>query len=112
MNEELQEPIPETPAAPAAPTASQSGSVLFSDKPTTPGDRPPTYTPTLALGIISMIVAFLIPLAGDIIAIVGLSMASGKQGEYSLTSGKICCIVGLVLSILNHVAVLVMMLTA
>lgn len=103
------DPIPETPAAPAAP---QSGSILFSDKPTTPCDRLPTYTPTMALGIISMIVAFLIPLAGDITAIVGLCMASGKSSEYTITGGKVCCIIGLVLSILNHIAVMAMMLSA
>ena len=71
--------------------------------------RKPTHTPSLVLGILSIVFSLLIALIGDILAIIGIIMAVRKRKDYNTKAALICSIIGLVLSIGNHIfAILIM----
>ena len=69
------------------------------------------HTPSLVVGILSIVFALLIALVGDILAIVGISMAVVKRKDYNTKAALICSIVGLVLAIANHVLGVLMMMS-
>ena len=66
---------------------------------------------SLVLGILSIIFGFFIPLAGLILGIIGLVLANSHQKESKLDykTEKILGIVGIVISVLNWIAGVVLM---
>ena len=64
----------------------------------------------LILGILSIVLGLLSPIVGLILGIVGLVLASSSQKESGLDykTEKILNIVGIVMSVLNWIAALVM----
>ena len=64
----------------------------------------------LILGILSIVLGLLSPIVGLILGIVGLVMANSSQKESGLDykTEKILNIVGIVISVLNWIAALVM----
>lgn len=67
-----------------------------------PGKKP-GYTPSLVLGILSIVFGFLFALAGDILGIIGIILSIVKRKSYHTLPGLICSIVGLAISIVNHI---------
>ena len=47
---------------------------------------------------------FLFAIVGDILGIIGIVLSIAKKKEYRTTASLVCSIIGLVLSIVNHVA--------
>lgn len=68
-----------------------------------PTDQKPSHTASLVLGILSIVFGLLFALAGDILAIIGIVLAVTKKKEYRTTAGLVCSIIGLVVSIANHI---------
>ena len=66
--------------------------------------------PSLVLGILSIVLGLLSPIVGLVLGIIGLVLANSHQKEYELDykTEKILNIVGLVISVLNWIAALVM----
>ena len=93
------------PVAEPTPVASANTNPLFAQTPTAPKVvyKTPMYIPSLVLGILSIIFALLIAIIGDILGIIGISLAVSRRWEYNVTAGMILSIVGLVLAILNHI---------
>lgn len=79
---------------------------------TNDADRKPTHTTSLVLGILSLVFALLIPLAGEILGIVGITKASHNRQTHSTTAGLVCSIVGLVLAVANHILGIVLQFSA
>lgn len=73
-----------------------------------PGTKP-SHTPSLVVGILSIVFALLIALVGDILGIVGIIMAVCKRKTHNTKTALICSIVGLVLAIANHILSVVLM---
>lgn len=114
--ETTQEAATDVQVAPTEPVAApQSNNALFTDTPTYVTKAPkttPMYVPAFVLGILSIVFSLLIALVGDILGIIGISLAVSRRWEYNVTAGLICSIVGLVLSVLSHVLVIIMMFSA
>lgn len=68
------------------------------------------HTPSLVVGILSIVFGLLIALVGDVLGIVGIAMSISKRKDYNTKAGLICGIIGLVLAIGNHVLSVLMML--
>lgn len=68
------------------------------------------HAPSLVVGILSIVFSLLIALVGDVLGIVGIVMSVSKRKVYNTKAGLICSIIGLVLSIGNHVLSVLMML--
>lgn len=75
-----------------------------------PGKKP-GHTPSLVVGILSIVFSLLIALAGDILSIVGIVMSVRKRKTHNTKVGLICSIVGLVLALGNHVLSVLMMMS-
>lgn len=69
------------------------------------------HTPSLVVGILSIVFGLLIALVGDVLGIVGIAMSISKRKDYNTKAGLICGIIGLVLAIGNHVLSVLMMLS-
>ena len=69
------------------------------------------HTPSLVVGILSIVFGLLVALAGDILGIVGIVMSLRKRKTCNTKAGLICSIVGLVLAIGNHVLSVLMMMS-
>ena len=69
-----------------------------------------THIPSLILGILSLAFALLIALAGEVLGIIGIVMASRQREEYNTKAALICSIIGLVVAVVNHVLGILMML--
>lgn len=69
------------------------------------------HTPSLVVGILSIVFGLLFALAGDILGVVGIIMSVSKRKAYNTKAGLICGIVGLVLAIGNHVLSILMMMS-
>ena len=63
---------------------------------------------SLVMGILSIILAFVFPLLGPILGILGLVLASSNQRESGLdyTTEKILSIVGIVLSVVMFIVII------
>lgn len=72
-----------------------------------PGKKP-GHTPSLVVGILSIVFGLLIALVGDILGIVGIAMSVSKRKDYNTKAGLICSIIGLVVAIGNHVLAVLM----
>ena len=57
----------------------------------------------LVMGILSIVFAILFPIAGDVLAIIGIFLSAENKKEYRTTASLLCSIIGLVLAIINHV---------
>lgn len=57
----------------------------------------------LVMGILSIVFAILFPIAGDVLAIIGIFLSAANKKEYRTTASLLCSIIGLVLAIINHV---------
>ncbi len=74
-----------------------------------PGTHPsangkkPCYVPALVLGILSIVLGLLIALVGEILSIIGIILAVVNRKDYSTKAGLVCSIVGLVVSVANHI---------
>lgn len=111
MNESLGTPSPETSAESPRPAAPEQTNPFFTPAPVVPNIpiRTPMYVPALVLGIVSIVFSLLIALVGDICGVIGISLAVSRRHEYNVTAGLICSIVGLVISILNHILAIMML---
>ncbi|MFS9101505.1 hypothetical protein [Streptococcus australis] len=63
---------------------------------------------SLVMGILSIILAFVFPLVGPILGILGLVLASSNQRESGLdyTTEKVLSIVGIVLSVVMFIVII------
>ena len=68
------------------------------------------HTASLVLGILSIVLGLLLALVGEVLGIIGIIMAANKRKEYNTKAGLICSIIGLVLSVANHVLAILLML--
>lgn len=69
-----------------------------------PGTASNQKTTILILGIVTIVFSVVFPLVSYICGIVGLVMASkAKKNGEDVHNGRICCIIGLVLAVLNSV---------
>lgn len=66
--------------------------------------------PSLVLGVLSIVLGLLSPIVGLVLGIIGLVLANSheKQSELVYKTEKILNIVGIVISVLNWIAALVM----
>ena len=112
-------PVEETPAEAVnesaqnetAEKAVQEGTVYV-----TPAQAATVYTPSaqtepkqihvaaLVMGILSIVFSLLFAIVGDILGIIGIVLSIAKKKKYRTTASLVCSIIGLVLSIVNHVA--------
>lgn len=69
------------------------------------------HTPSLVVGILSIVFGLLFALAGDILGVVGIVMSVSKRKAYNTKTGLICSIIGLVLAIGNHILSVLMMMS-
>lgn len=69
------------------------------------------HTPSLVVGILSIVFGLLIALVGDILGVVGIVISVSKRKTYNTKAGLICSIIGLVLAIGNHIIGALMMLS-
>ena len=74
-----------------------------------PGKKP-VHTASLVLGILSLVFALLIALVGEVLGVVGIVLACRNRREKNTKAALVCSIIGLVLSVANHVAGILMML--
>ena len=65
--------------------------------------RKPSHTASLVLGILSIVLGLLIPFVGEVLGVIGIVTASKKRREYSTRTGLVCSIIGLALSVANHI---------
>lgn len=70
--------------------------------------KKPLHVASLVLGILSIVFGLLIALVGDILGIIGIVMANSKKQTHSTKAGLICSIIGLVISICNHILAFVL----
>lgn len=76
-----------------------------------PGKKP-VHTASLVMGILSLFFALLIALAGEILGVIGIVLASRNRKEYNTTAAMVCSIIGLVLAVINHILGIVMTMSA
>lgn len=76
---------------------------VVSDNVVQSGEGKKTYTPALVVGILSIVFGILFALAGDILAIVGIVLSRSKKETFRTKSAFICSVIGLLISIANHV---------
>lgn len=74
-------------------------------------DKKPGHTTSLVLGILSIVLGLLSPLVGEILGIVGITLSASKRKDYSATTGMVCSIVGLIVSVANHVLGILMLMS-
>lgn len=84
---------------------------IFEEKTEVIPGKKPSHIPSLVVGILSIVFGLLIALAGDILGIVGIAMSVSKRKTYNTKAGLICSIIGLGLSIGNHVLSVLMMMS-
>ena len=65
--------------------------------------KKPVHTAALVLGILSLVLALLIPIAGEILGIIGIVKSVRNRYTHSTTAALVCSIIGLVLAVLTHV---------
>lgn len=63
----------------------------------------PSHTPSLVLGILSIVFSILLAIVGDILGIIGIAVAVSNRNKFNTKPGLICSIIGLVLSIVSHI---------
>ncbi len=61
------------------------------------------HKPALICGILSIFLGAIIALIGDVLAITGIVLSCIKRKEYKTTAALVCSIIGLIVSIANHV---------
>lgn len=66
------------------------------------------YTNGLVLGILSIPCGLLLAIAGWILGIVGIVQNSKYKDEYNTTAGLVLSIIGLVVSVANSIAGVIM----
>lgn len=69
---------------------------------TAPGKKP-GHTPSLVMGILSIVLGLLIPLVGEILGIIGITTSMKKREACNTKAALVCSIVGLVVSVANHI---------
>lgn len=88
-----------------------SENVVFQPRPSD-ADKKPTHTTSLVLGILTIVFSLVSPLVSYILGIVGITKASNNRQTHSTTAGLVCCIVGLVLAVANHILSIVLQFSA
>ena len=68
-----------------------------------PSGKKPIHTASLVMGILSLVFALLIALAGEILGVIGIVLASRNRKEYRTKAALVCGIIGLILAIGNHI---------
>ncbi len=81
-------------------------------KPQEMSDKKPVHTASLVVGILSLVFAFLYALAGDILGIVGIVMASNNRRTHNTTAALVCSIIGLVLALCNHIITILLLMAS
>ncbi len=77
--------------------------------PEAPGKKP-THVPSLVIGVLSLALCLVIALAGEVLGVIGIVMASKKRSEYNTKAALVCSIIGLVLGVANHILGVLMVL--
>ena len=77
--------------------------IIFTDKPRENGEKQRTHTASLVLGILSIVLGLLIALVGEILGIIGIVLARKNRFTHNTKAAFVCSIIGLVLSVINHV---------
>jgi len=72
--------------------------------------KKPVHTASLVLGILSLVFALLIAVAGEVLGIIGIVLARRNRKEKNTKAALVCSIVGLVLSVINHIVGILMFL--
>ena len=57
----------------------------------------------MVLGILSIVLGLLIALVGEILSIIGIILSVVKRKDHNTKAALICSIVGLVVSVANHI---------
>ena len=88
--------------------------VIFSEKPQAASaeGKLPTHTASLVLGILSIVTGLLSPLIGAILSLVGMVQAKKHENTHSIKSGKVCCVVGFWVSLINYILTIVLLFAA
>lgn len=87
---------------------------IFAEKPQASPEvgEKPRHTASLVLGILAIVLGLLIPLIGEILSLVGMVQVKKHEQTHDIKSGKVCCIVGFWLSLINHILGIVLLLAA
>ena len=87
---------------------------IFAEKPPASPEtgKKPNHAASLVLGILAIVLGLLIPLAGEILSLVGLMQVKKHEQTHNIKPGKVCCIVGFWLSLVNHILGVVLLLAA
>lgn len=73
--------------------------------------KKPSYAASLVLGILSIVLGLLIPLAGEVLSIIGIVSANKHKNTHNVKAGKICSIIGLIVSVANHVLGMILLMS-
>ena len=65
--------------------------------------KKPSFVPALVLGILAIVLGLLIALVGEILSIIGIILSVVKRKDHNTKAALICSIVGLVVSVANHI---------
>lgn len=84
--------------------------VIFAEKPREDTSGKQTHVPSLVLGILSIVLGLFVALVGEILALVGFVQVSKHKETHNTKPGRICCIIGFWLSLINHILGIVMIL--
>lgn len=68
-----------------------------------PNGKKPGFVPALVLGILSIVLGLLVALVGEVLSIIGMIMSVVKRKDHDTKAALICSIVGLVVSVANHI---------
>lgn len=71
-------------------------------------ERKPVHVPALVLGILSIVLGVLVAVVGDVLSIIGIILSVSKRKTHRTKAALICSIIGLVISIGNHIAAALM----
>lgn len=97
---QLTTPVEEVPAEPTHEAAQENAAYV----PVRQAKPKQIHVAALVMGILSIVFSLLFAIVGDILGIIGIVLSIAKKKEYRTTASLVCSIIGLVLSIVNHVA--------
>ena len=83
-----------------------SENAIFQEKSQSPEEsgKKSVHTASLVLGILSIVLGLMVALVGEVLGILGIVFACKNRKEMNTKAALICSIIGLVLSVINHVA--------
>lgn len=76
----------------------------FTNQVVNPVEEKTLYVPALVLGILSIPFGIIFALIGYVLSIVGIVLAVKNKNTYKTTAGLVCSIIGLVITVINSIA--------